>query len=385
MIGNRLKLARSAAGLSLRELSERIDNRVTPQAIGKYERDEAMPRSGVLIALADALHVSVSYLTGDPGMILQSVEFRTKKVISKRQEDSVRAMVLHRLEPYLAIEGILDLPSVHWDKPRLAPYPVTNNLLEAADRAASNLRYEWGLGLNPIPDMADLLEDRGVKVLFCPLPAIIDGLTADVRREGLPDAYVIVVNQEHTRDRQRLTIAHEIGHMVLDVHPDVDEEAAAYRFAGAFLMPEEVVWARVGKHRTDMDWKELLALKLLFGMSIQAITYRCGELGIISQALKGRMFDKFKEIGWRDPPYREPLDGLGDRSGRFERLCFRALAEGAISESKASELLEMSVHDLNRLWERELVKGAISESKASELLEMSVHDLNRLWEKELVK
>lgn len=355
MIGNRLKLARSAAGLSLRELSERIDNRVTPQAIGKYERDESMPRSGVLIALADALHVSVNYLTGDPGMTLQSVEFRTKKVMGKRQEDSVRAMVLHRLERYLAIEEILDLPSVQWDKPRLAPYPVVHDLLEA-DRAASNLRHEWGLGLNPIPDMADLLEDRGVKVLFCDLPAIIDGFTAHVRREGLPDAHVIVVNQDHTRDRQRLTIAHEIGHLVLDVNREVDEEAAAYRFAGAFLMPEEVLWARVGKHRTDMDWKELLALKLLFGMSIQAITYRCGELGIISQALKGRMFDQFTEFGWRDSPYREPLDKLGDRSGRFERLCFRALAEGAISESKASELLEMSVHDLNRLWEKELVK-----------------------------
>ena len=355
MIGNRLKLARSGAGLSLRELSERIDNRVTPQAIGKYERDESMPRSGVLIALADALHVSVNYLTGDPGMSLQSVDFRTKKVMGKRHEDSVRAMALHRLERYLAIEEILDLPSVHWDKPRLAPYPVVHDLLEA-DRAASNLRSEWGLGLNPIPDMADLLEDRGAKVLFCPLPKLIYGLTAHVRREGLPDAHVIVVDQESTRVRQRLTIAHEIGHLVLDVHPGVDEEAAAYRFAGAFLMPEEVLWTRVGKHRTDMDWKELLALKLLFGMSIQAITYRCGELGIISQALKGRMFDKFTEFGWRDPPYKEPLDGLGNRSGRFERLCFRAIAEGAISESKASELLEMSVHDLNRLWEKELVK-----------------------------
>ena len=355
MIGNRLKLARSAAGQSLRELSERIDNRVTAQAIGKYERDEAMPRSGVLIALADALHVPVNYLTGDPGMSLQSVDFRTKKVMGKRQEDSVRTMVIHRLERYLAIEEILDLASVHWDKPRLAPYPVAKDLLEA-DRAASNLRHEWGLGINPIPDMADLLEDRGVKVLFGPLPAIIDGLTAHVRREGLSDAYVIVVNEEHTRDRQRLTIAHEVGHLVLDVHPCVGEEEAAYRFAGAFLMPEEVLWTRVGKHRTDMDWKELLALKLLFGISIQAITYRCGELGIISQALKGRMFDMFTDFGWRDSPYREPLDVLGDRSGRFERLCFRALAEGAISESKVSELLEMSVHDLNRLWERELVK-----------------------------
>ena len=33
---------------------------------------------------------------------------------------------------------------------------------------------------------------------------------------------------------------------------------------------------------------------------------------------------------------------------RFERLCFRALAEGAISEARAAGLLGHSVNELNR-------------------------------------
>ena len=119
-------------------------------------------------------------------------------------------------------------------------------------------------------------------------------------------------------------------------------------------MPEEVLWSKIGKHRSDIDWKELLGLKMMYGMSVQAITYRCKDLGIISQASMGRLFDIFEEDGWRSPPYREPLDTLGDRFGRFERLCFRALAEGAVSESKASELLEVSVSQLDSLLEREL-------------------------------
>ena len=36
-----------------------------------------------------------------------------------------------------------------------------------------------------------------------------------------------------------------------------------------------------------------------------------------------------------------------EKSERFERLCYRALVEGATSESKASELLEISIHDIN--------------------------------------
>ena len=38
MIGKRLKLARAAAGFSLRDLSAAMDGLVTAQAIGKYER-----------------------------------------------------------------------------------------------------------------------------------------------------------------------------------------------------------------------------------------------------------------------------------------------------------------------------------------------------------
>lgn len=79
MIGKRLKLARSAAGLSLRELEAKIENLVTAQAIGKYERDESMPSSDILIALAFALGVSVDYMIGDSEIILETIEFRKKK------------------------------------------------------------------------------------------------------------------------------------------------------------------------------------------------------------------------------------------------------------------------------------------------------------------
>lgn len=348
MIGNRLKLARSATGLSLRALSDRIDNRVTAQAIGKYERDESMPSSGVLIALADALNVSVNYLVGDPAMSLLSVDFRSKKVKSRREEHRISALVLQMLERYLAIEEILGLPSVNWDKPRSAPYPVINDLLEA-DRAANMLRNDWELGLNSIPNMAELMEERGVKVLFRPLEDGMGGFTAHVQRENGEDFPVIVVNADHGGERQRFTIAHEIGHLTMDVSTGIDEEKAAHRFAGAFLMPEEVMWSEIGKHRTALGWAELFKLKLMLGVSVQAITYRCKDLGIISQTLMGKMFDLFKELGWRSPPYEEEHPMPGETSGRFERLCYRALAEGAISESKASELLEISVYDLNIL------------------------------------
>lgn len=349
MIGPRLKLARSAAGLSLRGLEQRMGCRVTAQAIGKYERDQSMPSSGVLIALADALSVSVDYLVGDREMVLEAVEFRKKKITSKREEAQVEAKVLHLLERYLMVEEFLGLPSVEWDKPREVPYPVIGDPSEA-DRAAHSLRLYWGLGFDPIPNLVELLEDRGIKVFAVALGRI-DGLMARVRRVGRSAVPVLVVNGDDWGERQRLTMAHELGHLVLEVAAKVDEEKAAYRFAGAFLMPAEVLWAAIGKHRTSIGWGELFELKELFGVSVQALTYRCKELGIFSDALFRRLFQEFSRLGWRKPPYREPKAMACEEPRRFERLCFRALAEGAISEAKAAELLETSVRALNRRME----------------------------------
>ena len=350
MIGRRLRLARSAKGLSLRSLENAIDNRVTAQAIGKYERDEAMPGSSVLIALANALGVTVDYLVGDPELVFEGVEFRRQAISSKREEARVEAKVLGLLERYLTVEDLLGLPSVEWDKPREAPFPVEVSVVEA-DRGARALRAHWGLGIEPVASLVQVLEDRGVKVLASALGGI-DGLVAHVRKpEGRP-VPVVVVNSSTCSERQRFTIAHELGHMALSPGRKVDAEHAANRFAGAFLMPAEALWSEVGKRRHSIGLGELFGLKLLFGVSVQALARRCRDLGIFGPTLYKRLSHEFARRGWSKPPFEEPLSNRQDeRPRRFERLCLRALAEGVVSEPKAAELLNVTVAKLNQRME----------------------------------
>lgn len=348
MIGQRLKLARRAAGLSLRDLQARIGNMVTAQAIGKYERDESVPNSRVLMALGDALGVSLDYLVGDQGMVLEGVEFRKKQITSKKEQAQVQAKVLHLVERYLMVEAILGLPSAEWDKPRGAPYPVRE--LADADLAARSLRGYWDLGIDPIPNLVELLEERGIKVLV--VESNIDGLAAQVRRAGGEPARVIVIRKGVAGERQRFSLAHELGHMVMEVQGDEKVcEKAAHRFAGAFLMPAEALWSNVGKHRSSIGWSELFALKELFGASVQAITYRCSDLGIFPDPLSKRLFREFSRLGFRRPPRYEPNQLKEEEPRRFDRLCYRALAEGAISEAKSAELLGITVRELNRRME----------------------------------
>ena len=86
----------------------------------------------------------------------------------------------------------------------------------------------------------------------------------------------------------------------------------------------------------------------LDGVSVQALTYRCKGLGIFGAPLVRLLFNEFTRRGWRSPPYKEPWAMPGEQPMRFERVCFHALAEGAISEAKAADLLGHSVHELSR-------------------------------------
>lgn len=347
MIGTRLRLARGGSGLSLRDLADAIGGKVSAQAIGKYERDESMPGSAVLIALAKALGTSVEYLLGDQDLVLESVDFRKKAIASKREESRVQAQVLHLLERYLVVEELLGLPSVEWALPEGAPFPVLQSLAEA-DTAAMYVRDQWRLGNDPIPNLFELLEEKGIKLLAFPLGEEIDGLTANARRAQREPVPVVVVNSTHWHERQRFTLAHELAHKVLDVKAGLDEEKAAHRFASAFLMPAEPLWSEIGKHRSSVGWAELFRLKEMFGVSVQALTYRCKDLGIFSDALFRKLFQEFIRRGWRKPPYEEPGALAPRRPCRFERLVLRALSEGALSEAKAAEMLEISVRELSR-------------------------------------
>lgn len=346
MIGNKLRVARSASGLSLRALADAMNGIVSAQAIGKYERNEDMPSSRVLIALARTLDVSEEYLLSEDEIALEGVDFRKKIGTSAREEAILEARAIHMLERYLALEDLLQLRSVTWEQPRSVPYPVAD--IRDAEDAARSVRDDWGLGNDPIPQLAELLEERGIKVLSLDLDDV-DGLAAKVRRKDRTAARVIVVKRSTWSERKRFNLAHELGHMVIAPSQGIDEEKAAHRFAGAFLVPADVLRAEVGAHRSSISIGELVALKERFGVSIQALAYRCKDLGIINQAAFARLFKIFSERGWRKAPFAEPatMKPELEEPKRFDRLCYRALAEGVIGESRAAELLGISVRELD--------------------------------------
>lgn len=344
MLGNRLKLARTAAGLSLRDLEAKINRAVSAQAIGMYERDETTPRSDVLITLADALQISVSWLSSAEQLTLDRVDFRKRKLTSPKDEAAVRASVSECLERYLEVEDVLGLDSRWWRQPKAPQYKIKTSI-DDVEAAAEKLRQEWGLGLDPLPSLGEFLEEEGIKVLCIELPEKISGMSCTATQKTSNGSFhAIVVNSVHPGERQRFTLCHELGHLILSVSENFDEEKVADRFAGAFLMPRETIEKEVGTRRKQLSLGELLSLKKVFGASAAAVLYRCKQLEVISEDFYKQTYSVFARRGWTRAPY-EPEPVNEEPSRRFERLCFRGVAEGVMSHAKAAELLGKTVED----------------------------------------
>lgn len=348
MFGDRLELARKRSGLSLRGLSESLDGLVSAQAIGKYERGAMMPSSRVLMALANRLDVSIEFLLSEQVEALEFVRFRKHSSTTAAERSRVEAEVIDFLQRYLAVEEILGLEADPWIGLEAGRRFV--GLECEAEIVADDVRAEWDLGIDPIPNVTSLLEDKGIKVILLPLPERISGLTCQVRTSKRDDPITaVVVNRNSSLERRRLTLAHELAHQVLDEASPVDQEKAANVFAGALLVPREHLVAAVGERRRSFSYTEAIHLKRMYRVSGAALLMRLGQTGILDRDRVAHTFKTFART-WRssEPEPLESQDEQGEHETprRFERLCFQAISEQHVTAARGAELLRSPLVDV---------------------------------------
>ncbi|MHB0980406.1 MAG: helix-turn-helix domain-containing protein [Thermoleophilia bacterium] len=336
-VGERLFVARKAAGLSQRDLAARVG--VSATAISKYERDLDMPGSKVLLALARALERRVDYFLRSREVEISCPEFRKRARLGEKAKQAVLAAAREESERYLEARELC--PSA--DPIPGAPFfpGVEVRSLEDAEIAAERVREGWRLGLDPIESLVDVLEDNGIHVLVIPASVDFDAFTCLVNGY-LP---LIAVRGGVPGDRQRLSMAHELGHLVMRCSTEIDPEKAAYRFAGAFLVPREAALRELGNSRSAFEVPdELILLKEKYGISMQAWIMRARDLGIIKTETAAAYFRQFRKRRWhsQEPGPQYPAE----EPKKLRQMVLRALAEQVLTESRAAELLGEPV----RIW-----------------------------------
>lgn len=167
-----------------------------------------------------------------------------------------------------------------------------------AAEVAREILASAGVTQPPVP-VEEIAAAHGAELSYEPFRGGISGM---LYRDD--DRQVIGVNASHAATRQRFTIAHELGHLLLherrklivDSHiylrddrssmGTYDEEVDANAFAAELLMPEEMV--RTGAEalideKPAMSANQLVrGLAKTFEVSEQAMEIRLGALRILS-------------------------------------------------------------------------------------------------------
>ncbi len=339
--GERLNSARKMAGMSMEGLAQKAGAVVSKQAINKYEKGKINPSSEVLLALANALDVKVDYFFRSSRITISGIEFRKRSRLTKKEEDRIKYQTIDFIQKYIEIEDILNTRQKYKN-------PVAHNRIQShaeIECAALEIRKKWKLGNGPVPHLIELLEDNGLKIFEVEADERFDGLSGFAEDKTIP---VIAVLKKQDLVRKRFTIAHELGHLLLDFSETEEKssEKLCHAFAGALLLPKDVMEEELGRKRDKVTEWELKKLKGIYGASMQAIMARAYQLGIISDNAWRSFNIYINQKGWKK---NEPGTYEGkERANRFKQLVLHAAAEQIISYSKAAGLLNKPLAEFEK-------------------------------------
>lgn len=185
---------------------------------------------------------------------------------------------------------------------------------------AERARHDWSLGLAPIADVAALLEETvGADVLIIRMPDHHDGFT---RRNPQTGDIIVAAAATDSPERQRFTLAHELGHILADdlhdtletVHTAGASETRAHAFARHFLAPLDGVRRLKEKHTGAELVSEVIRH---FGVSPKVAGIQLGRLGLDPAGKEAAMS---KSAAWYATRYGWDSERAGEvAAARMER------------------------------------------------------------------
>lgn len=291
----RLTTARWAAGLSKRDLAEKVG--LSPASITQYEAGRTVPPSATLASLCLACGVPQGYLLSAPSRRRPDLSsrsfFRSLRSTSQRDRDRADAQAEHVFDLVDVLDREVSLPAV--DVPEIGLDLGSRTEIEVA---ATTVRRAWRVPDGPIANVVRLLEAHGIVVVRLPS----HGKTMDAFSRWFGDRALIVLwTEKDDKARSRFDGAHELGHLVMhsDAEPlSQEQERQANMFASAFLMPaDQVKGDLVHRAPTLGDWPEVFALRARWGVSAKALLYRSRELGTLSETAFRRSMQNYARHG----------------------------------------------------------------------------------------
>lgn len=288
---------------------------VTQAMISMVEKHRRDFTPALADAFAGGLGLPVEFFAvPSAGVPRDEVHFR--KNATARVKDTTRTFRFFD-EGFRVTEQLLDgsgyprplIPVVQDDAPVLSA--------ERIGQIADETRRALALSVEePITNVTRALERSGIAV--APIGFTDEALPGHdglAHTNGRGNATLIGYVSK-SGDRDRFTIAHELGHLVLHSyrHSD-DREREAHQFAGAFLLPDAHARELI---EPDTTLGTLARVKASWGISIAALVKRGEAVGVLSKDRTSTLFRQIASRGWRT---QEPVEVRPETP----RLLFRLL------------------------------------------------------------
>lgn len=358
-LGSRLAVARKNRNLSQEDVAQRLEvSRPTLVAIEKGTRpikpDELMLLSQLYERSVHELVGQREFVSGLVPMFRMTQITKVTDIPQVAIDESIK-IFQKACEDYLALESILDAPTPRYLYP--APYEGgALNPQSAAEEAAMLERSRLNLGLGPLSDLLEILENEvGLRVFALPLKEFkIAGMYAYTDRLG----GCVLINGAHPKTRQNWSLAHEYAHFLKDRYKEditflfdyerkPKSEQFADAFAASFLMPAAGLrhrFRRIVQSRGDFTVADLCLLAEQYAVSVEAMTRRLESLGCMQpgawEGLRSQGFDSSRmrsHLGLQTSQSQN--HHLPDR---YVNLAAQAFEEEKITETEFARLLRCS-------------------------------------------
>jgi Zn-dependent peptidase ImmA (M78 family)/DNA-binding XRE family transcriptional regulator len=323
----RLRRAREMRGLTQAELAKASG--IDQSHVAFIEAGWRHPSEPVLESLARALKLPQAYFRQPTRAAVPegTLKYRAKASLTRRVAAQVRREAEHFLEMVCQLGELVNLVPV-----RLKP------IASSPSNAAQNMRSLMQIRPDkPLPHLIRRLEKLGVIVIAVSDHSCFDAFAAWAGK--LSEYPIIAIGSPLPIDRVRLTVAHELGHLVLHKNafvPDKQAETEAFQFAAELLMPASGISRDLSNVGSDITG--LLALKQKWGVSVQALARRSNELKIMSDRQYRTFNTRIAKLGWK---LEEPsvCDEFTERP-----LAVRKIAEVAFGNPLPFARMERQLH-----------------------------------------
>ncbi|WP_395107597.1 helix-turn-helix domain-containing protein [Actinomadura sp. SCN-SB] len=293
-----LVAAREALGLTQSQLASRLSrlegnrSKISQGYVSRVESG-ALTVTGERLALfAEALESTADLLASEAKLwsLGEGCLYHRNRKSTKASTLRVLHARINLLRLYLhRIAGLAgrSLPEFTWE-------PVRVGGMDGPDDAARAVREALHLGEGAVESVTEIAESMGALVI----PMSLGGREVDatsLHPHGEPP--LLVINTDAPTDRQRFTLAHEIGHIACAPDAGEDPEEMAQAFAAELLVPAHQV--RADLKAMPLTPARLLQLKATWRVSAAALLHRAVDLGAITESRYRAINAQISALGWR--------------------------------------------------------------------------------------